>query len=348
MAITPVTAASLVQESAPATPAPAAAPLAPAPAPVHGNAWPKRNARALAAFFGRIDFDLEGQPREQWVNRFTTRFDPPWPCVTPWDTSVPIRAIRVHVAVAGSLHRVLGNLATEFGAAFARQQGLNILAPNIFGLQPGQRELTPESFGAAIQFNPGAVADQAAVGDPFGQAASARAEADTAAKAVEAAEAALERAQTPPQSREDMAAQFPDILAAEEAVEAASKRVEAAAALEAKAKTAKEKKEAKEASDAALAAVTTAEEARASALAAAEAKVKPTIDMAKEKVRSAYRLATESEERAQELERLAREAQAKGLEAWGPPSVVIQAFETEGWTWGGPSNPGTFYAVSAD
>ena len=345
MAFTPVTAESLVRDPAQplTTPTPVVATsIAGEPLGIHGNNWPSRNPKALALFFGRLEFDLEGQPREQWVNRFTTRFDPPWPCVAPWDETYPVRAIRVHTAVAPSLHRILGRLVTEYGQAFARQQSLHLLAPHSFGLQPGQGQLTPESFGAAITFNPGAGQALADVGNPFEEASQAREVANSAQEAIRNAEAARERLNTYDPATVAGAA----VVAAQKVVDEAAEAVELAQAAEKEAKDAKAKKEAKKATDAALEHVSAAEQALADAVAADERARVPAQKMAEERVKSAYRLATEAEERAQALELSAREAQAKGLDSWTPPSVVIDAFRAEGWQWAGPERPGTFFATA--
>lgn len=116
------------------------------------NNWPKYTE--LEQFYGKFKLGADGYPTEAWKKEFLTKIEPPYPMFLAWDTAKQVRTIRCHKLVAGSLSRILQNIADKFYGRYTESR------VNLFGgvyefrRVSGSAKLSLHAYGAGIDFDP--------------------------------------------------------------------------------------------------------------------------------------------------------------------------------------------------
>lgn len=118
--------------------------------------WPKENAGSMKVFYGNPDTNHDGVPDRAWEDANLTSITPPYPMNIAWAPEQPVKTIRCHKKVAGSLFTVLAGIHGHYGtveAIRAARMHLYGGAYN-FRLMRGSPTLSIHSWGAAIDIDP--------------------------------------------------------------------------------------------------------------------------------------------------------------------------------------------------
>lgn len=116
--------------------------------------WPRQ--ADVNAFYGNPDTNRDGRPDRAWEDGNLVSLTPPYPMVLAWDTTAPVRSIRVHTRCAASLNRCLTGIRDHYGSAAAiREARMHLFGGAYnFRLMRGGNRLSMHSWGCAIDLDP--------------------------------------------------------------------------------------------------------------------------------------------------------------------------------------------------
>jgi len=115
--------------------------------------WPKESE--MRVFYGDPDPDRDGVPNRKWEDANIVKLVPPYNMVLAWDTSVPVKGIRIHRLCKDSLERALTQIAETFDPFERERFGLHLYGGGYnFRAKRGGVSLSTHSFGAAIDLSP--------------------------------------------------------------------------------------------------------------------------------------------------------------------------------------------------
>ncbi len=117
------------------------------------TAFPPGTKDALESFYGRFVLGPDGLPSSQWEGTFLTQIKTPFPLRLAWDNYSVLNQITCHKEVAGSLHRVLGEILNRLESIPA--SGYDLFAGcYAYRAACGSHKLSFHAYGAAIQLGP--------------------------------------------------------------------------------------------------------------------------------------------------------------------------------------------------